>query len=178
LIKGEIMAESRIETDLYVNGHLRSQTFTPPVASITNVSIVAGAGIEASKLQHQHALDYKQGDGSDIVAAIVPLHVVRGATGLVIDVEVVAQTAPTGGDLAFTVDVQTASEASPSPVSVLSSVITVDATKADYEVVSGTISNADLAVDETILVVIAVSGSTGSQGQGLIVTITIREDAD
>jgi len=169
---------TKIEGDLFVNGELRSKSQVVPDGSIDNAAIAALAGLAATKLEHQHALIYSQAAGSDIVAATVPIKIIRGLSGLVVDVEVVAQTAPVGGDLAFTVDVLKATEASPSPDSILQSIITVDATNADYEIVQGTVDNGDMSDGETMMVAVAVSGSTGSQGQGLVVTVTLREDAE
>ncbi len=172
------MATSKHEGDLFVNGNLRATSMTLPPNTVQDANVPDGAGIKATKLEQQYELKYGQDDGSDIVAATSSIHVVRGVSGLVVEVEVVSQTAPTGGDKQFTVDVLTASQAAPSPSSVLQAVITVDSAIADYEVVQGIVDAGTLADGDTIIVVVTPSGSTGSQGQGLVVTVTIREAAE
>ncbi len=164
--------------DLLVQGTLSATTFSPPAASIGNAAIKSDAAIDASKLEHQHSLTYRQDDGSDIVAAIVPIHTVRGVSGVIIDVEVTCIDAPDGGDKAFSVDLKKCSQASPSPASVLSAVVDFTASEADCEVVTGTVTTTALLDGDTLVVVVAVSGSSGNQGQGLLVTATIREDAE
>ena len=61
---------------------------------------------------------------------------------------------------------------------ILSGVVTIDNTKANRQVVDGTISTLTAVAGDTLEVVVAASGSTGSQGQGLSVTVTVREDAE
>ena len=171
-------SESRLEGNVFVNGLLRMLSITLPSDTVKNDNVTSGADIDADKLEHQHAIEYQQADGSDVVAATVPIHIVRGVSGMIVDIEVVCQHSPSGGDLAFTVDLQKANEGSPVLTTVLTGVITIDSTISEYEVEPGTINLANLAAGDTLALVIAVSGSTGSQGQGLIVTTTIREDAE
>ena len=151
---------------------------TVPAGSFGNDDIEDATGIDSDKLEHRHGLNYKQDDGSDVVAAIVPIYLVKGATATIKSIQVASVDAPEGGDKAFTVDLKKANEGTPTPASVLSSVITIDSTVSDCEVKAGTISSASLVAGDTLLAVIAVSGSTGNQGQGVIVTVTIDEDAN
>ncbi|MHC4715904.1 MAG: hypothetical protein ACYS5V_02965, partial [Planctomycetota bacterium] len=82
------------------------------------------------------------------------------------------------GDKAFTVDLKKANQGTPTPATVLSAVINfTNGTYSDCEVVAGTISSASLADGDTLVVAVAVSGSTGNQGQGLCVTVNLDEDA-
>ena len=78
----------------------------------------------------------------------------------------------------FTVDLKKCNQGSPTPATILSSAITYSSSQADCEVVAGTISSGTLADGDTLVVEVAVSGSTGTQGQGLVVTVTVREDAE
>ena len=172
------MPTSKIESDVFVDGNLRAKTLSIPEGTVDDDAVKADAGVAATKLQHQHVLTYRQPNGSDVTAAIVPIFTVRGVSATVVEVEVVAPDAPDGGDKKFTVDLKKASQASPTPASVLQSVIDYDSTKANYEVVQGTIQTSALADGDTLLVDVAVSGTTGNQAQGLVVTITVREDAE
>lgn len=169
------MATSRIEGDVHVAGTFSCQTLVPPAGAISDSHVAAGAAISSTKLEHRRAVQYWQAGGSDIVAASVPIHTVFGATATLVAVEVVAVTAPTGGDKAFSVDLKKGSQAS-AFASVLTGAIAVNNTHADRQVVAGTLASTALADGDTLQVVVAVSGSTGSQGQGLLVTVTYDED--
>ncbi len=172
------MSSSKVEGNFLLRGIWQFLNIVLPAGCVKAEHVETAAGIEASKLEHQHAIEYNQPDGSDVVAAIVPVHIVRGSTAEIIDIEVVCIDAPSGGDLAFTVDLKKANAGSPAPATVLSSVISYSSTQSDCEVEAGVVADADLADGDTLLVVVAVSGSTGVQGQGLIVTVNVREDAD
>lgn len=143
---------------------------------IGNAKIASDAAIAATKLIHQVPIHYSQADGSDVVAAIVPVHTVYGTTGTIVGVEAVCVDAPSGGDKKFTVDLKKCNAGSPTPATVLTGVIDYVNGTNDCTVLAGSISSASLADGDTLVVEIAVSGSTGSQGQGLIVTVTIQED--
>ena len=143
-----------------------------------NMASFAGAAIVATTMQHQHAINYHQADGSAVVAAIVPVHVVRGVAGTIVAIQISCVDAPSGGNLAFSVDLKKANVGSPAPATVLNAVIDYSATQTDAEVEVGTIDTAAVAAGDTLFAVVAVSGATGTQGQGLAVTVTLREDAD
>lgn len=172
------MSSSKMEGNILFRGIIQFLHIVLPAGCVKADHVETAAGIEASKLEHQHAIEYSQADGSDVVAAIVPVHIVRGSTAEIIDIEVACVDAPSGGDKAFTVDLKKANEGTPAPASVLTGVISYSSTQSDCEVEAGVISSEDLADGDTLLVVVAVSGSTGVQGQGLIVTVNVREDAD
>ena len=130
--------------------------------------------VPASKVIHQFAVHYAQAGGSDVVVATFPIHTCY-KDGTLVAVEVTPLVAPTGGDKAFTVDVQKGNQAG-AFATVLSSVVTINNTKADRQVVAGSLSTTALADGDTLEVVIAVSGTTGSQGQGALITVTIQEN--
>lgn len=132
--------------------------------------------VEGESLKEfQHALQYGQDDGSDIVAAIAPLHLVKGASATVTSIQVACVDSPSGGDKAFSVDLKKCSESSPTPASVLTGAIDYANGTADCHVVSGTISSAGLVTGDILVVVIVVSGTIGVQGQGLVVTVNVLE---
>lgn len=172
------MAQSRVDGDLVVKGTLTPTTLNVPDGAVDDDAVAASAGIAATKVEAQYAIHYSQADGVAVAAAIVPVHTVQGATAEIVAVEVVCVDAPSGGDLAFSADLQKANVGTPTPATVLSGVIPYSATQTDCEVEVGTITSPDLVAGDTLLVVVAVSGSTGTQGQGLVVTITLREDPD
>lgn len=166
---------SRINGDLFVAGGISSVSMTLPAASVGNSQVAAGANIDATKLVHQHALHYGQDAGADVVSKTHELHIVYGTAASVASIEVVASTAPTGGDKAFTVDLQK-STAGGAFATILSSVITFNSSSVSRVKQSGTIASASLVAGDILRVIITASGSTGSQGQGLCVTVNVREN--
>ncbi len=167
------MGQSIQDGDLRVNGAFSAKSINYPANSIGNSDIEQDAGIEATKVIHQHAIHYDQAAGSDVVAQTRLVHTFRAAATIVA-VDVVTSTAPNGGDKALTVDVKLGNE-STAFATILTGVITVDDSHANREVVAGVVNTTVAAAGDTLEIVVAVTGSTGSQGQGLCVTVWIRE---
>lgn len=167
---------NRITGDFHVAGTITSTNIALPSASVGDSQVIAAAGIAASKLEHQHSLSATQAQGTDVVTATTLVHLVTGTTGTIERVNVLPITAPTGGDKEYTVDIQKASGTG-SPATVLSSVVTVDSSSVDKTEQAGTISVSSLLDGDWLQVVVTASGSTGSQGQGFLVNVVIREDA-
>lgn len=166
------MAQSRIAGDLVVSGSIvAGGTVHLADGQVADDQVAAGAEIAATKLEHQHALSATI--SGTVAAATIPIHLCRAAVEIV-DVQVVALTAPTGGDKAFTVDVKKGNQ-STALASVLSAVITVNSTVADREVKTGTVTTTAAAADDVLVVVVATSGSTGTQASNVVVVVTIRE---
>ena len=159
---------TRISGDLYVDGKIRSGD---------EIVIPGGQVLDAEDLEHQYVIPYSQADGSDIVAAIMPVHIVHGATATIKAVKVLCLDAPEGGDKEFTVDLKVANVGTPAPATVLSAVVDYAAETPDCTPLPGTIASPSLVAGDALLVVVAVSGSTGNQGQGLIVIVVLEEDA-
>lgn len=154
-----------------------SGTVYMPNESITNsnVSTSSSHRIAASKLVHRVDLEYNQVNGTDVASETRVLRVCKGA-GTFKGVKVRPTTAPTGGDKAFTVDVQTAADASGSWTSILTAVVTVNSSSANNTLQNGTLNGTPVTIaDKAIRIVVAASGSTGSQGQGVAVSIHYEE---
>lgn len=133
------------------------------------------AEISADKLQHRHVVRSTQANGADVASSTELLHIAKAA-GTVRSVEVRVTTAPTGGDKQFTVDVQKASDGSGSWTSLLTGVITVDSGEADDTKIAGTlVASPSFVEGDAVRVVVAASGSTGSQGQGVAVVVNLDE---
>lgn len=158
----------------YFGGNLAAKSMTIPAGAVGDEQIEASAMVAATKLVHQHAARYVQAGGSDVVAVTVPLHTFRGA-GEIVAVEVVPLVAPNGGDKAFTVDVLKGNQATPF-ATVLTAPISVADAQGDREVVSGTLATTEAADGDTLEAVVAVSGTTGTQGQGFVLTVWVREE--
>jgi len=131
---------------------------------------------QAEWSQQEHKLEYSTATDATTVAAFTGTLGAIHYTGDVVEVSVTPITAPTGGDLEFTVDIRKSTGAG-AFATILSSVETVDNTSttrtAQYATLSGTPT---LARGDLLQLVIAVSGSTGAQGIGVNVTIRYREN--
>jgi hypothetical protein len=164
--------------DLRVGGTIFCGGMSLPTNVVIDANVSPVAKIQASKLQHQHAVRHTQVAGADIASKTEDIYIVRGVSGTVVGVQVAASTAPTGGNKLFSVDLLKGSQAS-AFATLLTGVITYDNTKTNREVASGTlVGSPTVAAGDTLRIVVAASGSTGSQGQGLVVTVQVREDAD
>jgi hypothetical protein len=168
-----------IRSDRIYSGNV---TFTgnlyPPAGAITSTSFTANANerLATSKQIHRLDMSYQQATGTDVVTATHYLRVCRGA-GELLGVSVRPLTAPTGGDKAFTVDVQKASNASGSFSSLLNAVVTVNSSSVDQTEQVATLAATPTTADgDCLRLVVTASGSTGSQGQGVVVTLWYEEN--
>lgn len=140
-----------------------------------NFSSLAADRLATAKQVHRHDISHYQKDGSDVVSETVPVRLCRGA-GTLLGFEVRPITAPTGGDKQYTVDIQQAADASGSYATLLDSPITVDNTSVDETKQAATMIGSPVTTaGAAIQIVIAASGSTGSQGQGFVVTAYYEE---
>lgn len=165
------MSQSTFQGDFYVNGSLSSKTFSAPNGSITNTMVAPNAAINATKLIHQIPLLFNTAVGSAATTQTQMLHIGRAA-GEVSSVEVCCNVAPTSSDQ-ITVDVKKGNAAS-AYTSILDSVVTVDSSNANREVVAGTISTVDYSAGDSFQVVLTVTGSTT---QGVCVVVNLHENA-
>ena len=132
--------------------------------------------LTVAKQRHKHLAVMRFASGTDVTALSQCVHIAGGA-GTVTAVEITPDVAPSGGDLKWTVDVHRSTSGG-SFGTVLSStkdvshgsanrtpvVASLDSTKVDY-------------VDNDVLqIIVTVSGSTGSQGQGGIVKVWLDEN--
>lgn len=170
---------NQLDGDLFVNGRLTTRYFTPPEQSIRNEAIASDAAVAATKLQHQHCLSYQQAGGTDVADATHLLHIAAG-DGELAGLSVRPITAPTGGDKAYTVDVQKAANGSGTWTSLLDAPleISVGQSSADDTLQAAIVAaNPSYDQGDALRLVVTTSGSSGDQGQGLLVTVTLREAA-
>lgn len=170
-------AQNRIEGDMFVTGNLSSHTFTAPAGAISNAGIAGAADIDATKLEHQHSLNYQQANGTAVVAATQGLFICRGLTGTIVAVQAaITGLIATGGDRTVDVDVKKG-DASTAYTTVLSAPIQFTNADALRTPKAGTVSVTSMDVGDSLIVAVAVAGAAGNQAQGLQVTVTVREDA-
>jgi hypothetical protein len=144
-----------------------------PYGAITNAEISASAAIAASKVVHRECSAYGQAIGSVVAAATMAVRVAR-TSGAIKEFRVAWLTAPTGGDKAFTVDLQL-STGGGAFATCLSAVVTVNNTKSDNGTATGTLTTTTFATGDILKVVVATSGSTGTQGYGMIAEVFCEE---
>lgn len=159
----------------HFGGQLSCKEFVYPKESLDNSAVDPSAAIEATKLIHRHVARYYQAAGADVAAVVVPVHLFRG-DATIVAVEAIPLTAPAGGDKAFAVDVKKGNQSTP-PVTILSAplAVSVAAGVSDREEVDGILAVTTAADGDFLEVVITVSGTTGTQGQGVLVTVWFDE---
>lgn len=126
---------------------------------------------------HRFSRGWNVVSGTAVLAlANMPIHYFRNA-GKVLAITVVPYTAPTGGDLAYTVDLKKGNQATP-VASILTGVITINSSDADRQANAGTLSSSPTtcAAGDFLSITVALTGSTGTQGQGYTITVDIEED--
>ena len=144
-----------------------------PAGILTDAEVSAAAAISASKVIHRDCTQYSQAIGSIVASATQLIRVAR-ASGTLKEFRVGWQTAPTGGDKKFTVDLQQ-STGGGAFASVLSAVVTVDNAKSNNGTATGTLTASSFVTGDLFQVVVAASGSTGTQGYGMIAEAFFEE---
>jgi hypothetical protein len=162
------MATSRIVGEQYfIDAVTFGGDVVLPDGVVDAADVAAGAGIEASKLGHQHAITFAQGN-TTIAAETRVIHVC-GASGTMISFEAGSIGACTG-NATITVDLKVNGS------SKLSAVITLDSSNTARVAEAGTISAATLADGDVIEVVVAVNAGTGALGTGVFATLTFNQN--
>lgn len=146
---------------------------SPSGGGFADADLRSGANLDPAKMRHRHAVSYGQKNGTDVTTETKMVHIAKAA-GTIQTIEVVSATAPTGGDKAFTVDLHK-STGGGAFATVLSAVVTVNSSDTDRVIEAGTLSTATYADGDIFAIVVTTSGSTGSQGQGLCVTVNFDE---
>ncbi len=165
------MSLSQIFGDFYFPGSVTFASLVVPANAVTNTSIVAAAGLSASKLEHQYEKTLALSVHATSVAVIREgIHRVKGATATLIQFGVYASVAATSSGSA-TIDLLK------NGTTILSATITLDAGTAAYTLKepSGFTSTALVTTDCLEVNVSAVSGSVVAKG--VCAYLVIREDA-
>ena len=166
----------RIPADCYIDGTLVPKSLTIPGGTIEDADVKAGAAISDTKIVHKFTPEHRQASGTDVVTAEAVVHVVRSVNGGTLrEVVIVTDAIPAGGDKQYTVDVHVGN-ASTAFATVFSGVITVNSSSAARTVYPATLTSNALAQNDLVKVIVTASGSTGTQGQGLIVQARIAEN--
>ena len=160
-----------IDGNLRVKGRIIPDYLTCPDQSVGNAAIQAAAGLEATKLQHQHQIGYAQESGTAAAAETRVVHVVRGTAGTAVQFEAGCVT-PNIGAATITVDLLK------DGVSILDAPIGLSVAQAAYETVEAIIDNDALADDDVLEVAVTAAAGGGTLGEGVFAALALREDAD
>jgi len=134
--------------------------------------VEASAGIEATKLEHQHRAVYAQESATTAAAGDDRvIHVVKGAAGTIQSFKAGCVVANIG-DSVVTVDLHKNGE------SILVAAIEVDSGDAAYALVAGVIDTDTVVADDVLEVVVTVAVGTGTLGKGVFAYVDIHEDVD
>ena len=147
-------------------------------ATVGDTQVASGANVSAAKLQHQHELHYSIPIATLVAAETRILHIARGV-GVVVAVEATIAVTPVGGTEGGTIDLQK-STAGGAPATVLTAPIAYITGTTVRTVLPGSLGSTPditLADGDLLFLVIAISGTGGTQAKGLAVTVTIREVA-
>jgi hypothetical protein len=153
--------------NLQVIGRITCGSIGIPSNTVDDSDVATSAGIDASKLDHNHCLTYAEGSGTTAADKTVIIHKVKGATGTIKSFRVDCISACTGG-ATVTVDLQNGG------VSVLDAVVTINASTT---AASGTIVTPAVVADAKLTIVIdATSTGTDAAASGLFVELRLDED--
>lgn len=143
--------------------------------SVEDNSVKSNADIATTKLQHRNSFVYNQPPGTDIVSETELFRIAK-STGEIVSVKIRPAAVPATGDKQYTVDIQKAANGSDVWVSQLTSVLTISSVDAAHTIQEGIlIATPSYVENEVFRIVITASGSTGTQGQGLLVEVIFDE---
>lgn len=151
--------------------------FYPPAGALNNSHFAPDANnrLAASKQVHRIDLHYAQPDGADVAAETKLLRVCRGSAAIV-GIEVRPTAVPAGGDKGYSIDVQKAADGSNTWSSLLDAAVAItSADAADTNQAADMVDEPTLSAGDALRIVVATSGSTGTQGQGFTVSIYVEE---
>jgi hypothetical protein len=164
------MGLTRVEGDVFVTGALGvAGGFTPPAGSIGNTQIAGLAGIDQSKLQHQHRGHYVQ-PNTTATTETKAVAVIYGVSGTLLSFKAGSIGVCAGG-ATITVDLKK------NGTTVLSSVVTLNNANAARVSVAGTLSVVTLAAGDELEVVVVATVGGGTLGTGVFAEVRWKEDA-
>lgn len=144
-----------------------------PASTIDEAALKPGALIPAAKVVARFAKDHRQAAGADVAAKTELIHI-AGYAGIVKSVEAAIDSAITG-DNTVTVDLKKSSGGG-AFASVLTAALVINSATAVRTAVAAVLDAAkdDYAAGDVFEVVVSVTG-TGTQAQGLVVTVFFEE---
>jgi len=144
-----------------------------PAASVTNDKIEGP--VDHSKVGVRYHLGDAQSPGSAVVAKIIDIFIARAA-GAVLDIDA-AITGALADDASrhVTVDLQKCTGGG-SFTTMLTGVIDITEANDLRTAIAGVLASTSFAAGDVLRLVVAVSGGSGNQAQGLRVSVTVSEN--
>jgi hypothetical protein len=163
-----VTAPSRIEGDLFVNGNISGRTMAVAAGAIGDSQVAASAGINATKLQHQHRPGLSQ---PNTTATSVTQAIFRcfGATGAVVGFHA-GMIAKNVSGATVTVDLRK------NGTTILTAVISLSSADTNRVALAGTISGGTLVAGDLLEVVVTATVGGGTIGTGFFCYATVNED--
>lgn len=159
----------RTEGDVHINGALTCRELGVPDGTVDNAGVAADAGIEDTKLQHQHRIGFDQPNTAATSETRAKFRC-YGATGIIRAFHA-GSIAAAVGDSTVTVDLRK------NGVSVLTAVITLDNANAARVAEAGTLAITTLVAGDVLEIVTVATIGTGTLPTGVFASITLAEDA-
>lgn len=160
------MAQSTINSDLYVRGRLTPTQLDIPSGTVDNAAVSASAAIATTKLNHRHQASYAQ-PNTTATTETRTLHVCRAA-GTIMEF-VAGSIAACAGAATITLDLKK------NGTSVLTTILTLDNanTARVHEAAVLNSSLTTVAAGDWLEVVITATAGGGTLGTGLFCSVQI-----
>jgi hypothetical protein len=165
------VGRSYLPGDLQVAGRIMCGSFTPPADCVTNNTVAADAGIEASKVIHQAPIRYEQAVGTAVVAETRGLFIAR-SSGEIVDFEA-AIIGAIATDVSRTISIDVKKSTGEGAfATILSATLDFSSSSVLRRNYPATVSAVSYIDGDIFEVVVTVAGGSGSQAQGLLCTLT------
>ncbi len=145
-----------------------------PDGGVTNAKVADSAGIDQSKLQHQHRPFYTQ-PNTTATSVTIPIWRVYGATATLIELAVGSEAIAVGA-ATVTVDLQK-STGGGAFATVLTGILTLDTANTARVAEIAAITTAGAVAGDLFQLVITATAGGGTLPTGLFVFLTLKEDA-
>ncbi len=145
---------------------------TLPVNAVTDVTVIAAANVAASKLEHQYEPCYSQEPATTGAVDAKVIHIVKGATGTLIDFRVGAYVAAIGA-------ATTTWDLKKNGTTILTGTISLtSATAAFAKLQPGGYTSTSLVTGDVLTVhITAATAGGGTIAKGLFAQLVVREAA-
>jgi len=162
---------NQIDGDVIVRGGLRvTGSLTGCADSITDAMVESAAGLDASKLEHNHRAIYAQESATTTTSGAWTMHVVAGATGTL--KSFAAGTVVLNiGAATVTVDLLK------NGVSILTAAFILDSSNTAYILEAGTLSSTSVVVGDVLEVKTTAAADGGTVSKGFFAVLDLYEDA-
>jgi len=172
------MAELRPTDDFNFQGAVTfSGGVTLPAGSVLNAGIGANAAIEVTKMRHRYKEILNIGSTIEVTAILFPVATIEAA-GSIESFEVFPPSVPTPSPdtIGYSIDLEKSTGGS-TFVSILAAALTIGASDTDKVIRAATITTSTLSDGDALQIRVLLTGSSGTQGKGMVATARWNESA-